>query len=116
MTAEVGIPTLTDIMNELEKPGRDPRAEIETFEFDPNVHTPDDLISGMILPGIVTNLTKFGAFVDVGVHQDGLVHISRICDRYIKHPSEVLSVGDIVKVTVLEVDEKKGRIALTMKE
>lgn len=115
VTEEVGIPTLTDIMNELEKPGRDPRAEIETFEFDPNVHTPDDLISGMILPGIVTNLTKFGAFVDIGVHQDGLIHISQMADKYISDPSEVLHLHQHVKVRVVEVDRKRNRIALSLR-
>lgn len=111
----VGMPTLTDIMAELEKPGRDPRAEIETFEFDANVHTPEDLIEGMILPGIVTNITKFGAFVDVGVHQDGLVHISQMADRYISDPSEVVHLHQHVRVRVLEVDRKRNRISLTMK-
>lgn len=115
VTTEVGMPTLTDIMAELEKPGRDPRAEIETFEFDPNVHTPDDLIVGMVLPGIVTNITKFGAFVDIGVHQDGLVHISQMADRYISDPSEVVHLHQHVKVRVTDVDHKRGRIALSMK-
>ena len=115
VTEEVGIPTLTDIMNELEKPGRDPRAEIETFEFDPNVHTPEDLVSDMILPGIVTNLTKFGAFVDVGVHQDGLIHISQMADKYISDPSEVLHLHQHVKVRVIEVDRKRNRIALSLR-
>lgn len=115
VTAETGLPTLTDIMNELEKPGRDPRAEIETFEFDPNVHTPDDLIEGMILPGIVTNITKFGAFVDVGVHQDGLVHISQLCNRFVSDPSEVVHLHQHVQVKVIEVDRKRNRISLSMK-
>lgn len=115
VTADVGIPTLTDIMNELEKPGRDPRAEIETFEFDPNVHTPEDLIPGMILPGIVTNITKFGAFVDVGVHQDGLVHISQMCNRYINDPTEVVHLHQHVSVRVVEVDHVRNRISLSMK-
>ena len=115
VTAEVGMPTLNDIMKELEKPGRDPRAEIETFEFDPNVHTPEDLIAGMILPGIVTNITKFGAFVDVGVHQDGLVHISQMADRYISDPLEVVHLHQHVKVRVVEVDRKRNRISLSMK-
>ena len=115
VTEEVGIPTLTDIMNELEKPGRDPRAEIETFEFDPNVHTPDDLIAGMVLPGIVTNLTKFGAFVDIGVHQDGLIHISQMADKYISDPSEVLHLHQHVKVRVVEVDRKRNRIGLSLR-
>lgn len=115
VTAEVGMPTLNDIMKELEKPGRDPRAEIETFEFDPNVHTPEDLIAGMILPGIVTNITKFGAFVAVGVHQDGLVHISQMADRYISDPLEVVHLHQHVKVRVVEVDRKRNRISLSMK-
>ena len=115
VTAKVGMPTLNDIMKELEKPGRDPRAEIETFEFDPNVHTPEDLIAGMILPGIVTNITKFGAFVDVGVHQDGLVHISQMADRYISDPLEVVHLHQHVKVRVVEVDRKRNRISLSMK-
>ena len=115
VTAEVGMPTLNDIMKELEKPGRDPRAEIETFEFDPNVHTPEDLIAGMILPGIVTNITKFGAFVDVGVHQDGLVHISQMADRYISDPLEVVHLHQHVKVRLVEVDRKRNRISLSMK-
>lgn len=115
VTPEVGMPTLTDIMKELEKPGRDPRAEIETFEFDPNVHTPADLIPGMILPGIVTNITKFGAFVDIGVHQDGLVHISQLANRYVSDPAEVVHLHQHVKVRVVEVDNQRGRISLSMK-
>lgn len=104
-----------DILKELEKPGRDPRAEIETFEFDPNVHTPNDLIPGMILPGIVTNITKFGAFVDIGVHQDGLVHISQMADKYIADPSEIVHLHQHVKVRVVEVDHKRNRIGLSMR-
>lgn len=115
VTAEVGLPTLTDIMNELEKPGRDPRAEIETFEFDPNVHTPADLIVGMILPGIVTNITKFGCFVDIGVHQDGLVHISQLTNRFVSDPTEVVKLHQHVKVRVTEVDTRRNRISLSMK-
>lgn len=115
VTPDTGMPTLTDIMAELEKPGRDPRAAIETFEFDPNVHTPEDLIPGMTLPGIVTNITKFGAFVDVGVHQDGLVHISQLADRYVSDPSEIVHLHQHVKVRVVEVDRKRNRIALSMK-
>lgn len=111
----IGTFTLKDIMQELEKPGRDPRAEIETFDFDPNVHTPDDLVEGMILPGIVTNITKFGCFVDVGVHQDGLVHVSQLADKYIADPSQAVHLHQHVKVKVIEVDRKRGRIALTMK-
>ena len=115
VTDEPGMPTLTDIMKELEKPGRDPRAEIETFEFDANVHTPDDLIEGMVLPGIVTNITKFGAFVDVGVHQDGLVHISQMADRYISDPAEVVHLHQHVRVRVVEVDRRRNRIALSLR-
>ena len=115
VTDEVGIPTLSDIMKELEKPGRDPRAEIETFEFDPNVHTPDDLILGMVLPGIVTNITRFGAFVDIGVHQDGLVHISQMADKYISDPSEVVHLHQHVMVKVIDVDYRRNRISLSMK-
>ena len=112
---ELGMPTLTDIMAELEKPGRDPRAEIEVFEFDANVHTPDDLMEGMVLPGIVTNITKFGAFVDVGVHQDGLVHVSQMANRYVTDPLEVVHLHQHVRVKVLEVDRKRKRISLSMK-
>lgn len=114
-TATVGLPTLRDIMKELEKPGLDPRDKIETFEFDPRVKTPDDLVPGMELPGIVTNITNFGAFVDIGVHQDGLVHISQLANRYIKDPNDVIKLHQHVRVKVLEVDKRRHRIALTMK-
>ena len=116
VTDKVGIPTLTDIMDALNKRGLDPREQAKAFSFDPNVHEIEDLRVGMVLPGLVSNITAFGAFVNIGVHQDGLVHISQICDRYIKHPSEVLKVGDIVKVKVMSVDVAKKRISLTMKE
>ena len=115
MTSEVGIPTLTDIMNELEKPGRDPRQQIEEFSFDNRVHSIDDLEEGMVLPGIVTNITNFGAFVDIGVHQDGLVHISQMANRRIAHPSEVVKLHQQVEVKVLEIDQRRNRISLTMK-
>ncbi|MBO4659572.1 MAG: RNA-binding transcriptional accessory protein [Prevotella sp.] len=115
VTDSVGIPTLTDIMNELEKPGRDPREQIEEFEFDPNVTSIDDLVEGMILPGIVTNITNFGAFVDIGVHQDGLVHISQLANRYVKDPNDVVHLHQHVKVKVKEIDYRRHRIALTMK-
>lgn len=115
VTEEVGIPTLTDIMKELEKPGRDPREQIEEFEFDKNVTTVDDLVEGMILPGIVTNITNFGAFVDVGVHQDGLVHISQLADRYVSDPTQVVKLHQHVKVRVMEIDRKRNRISLSMK-
>ncbi len=112
----VGVPTLSDIISELKKPGRDPRSELPPVLLRQDVMEIKDLRPGMELTGTVRNVIDFGVFVDIGVHQDGLVHISRICDKFIRHPSEVLSVGDIVKVKVLEVDEKKGRISLSMKD
>lgn len=115
VTSEVGMPTLNDIMKELEKPGRDPRAQIEEFRFDDSVHTPDDLREGMELPGIVTNITNFGAFVDIGVHQDGLVHISQLADRYVADPTQVVKLHQHVRVRVVGVDTKRGRISLSMK-
>ncbi len=115
VTDNVGIPTLTDIMKELEKPGRDPREQIEEFEFDKNVTTVNDLVEGMVLPGIVTNITNFGAFVDVGVHQDGLVHISQLADRYVSDPTQVVKLHQHVSVRVVEVDRKRNRISLSMK-
>lgn len=115
VTDNVGIPTLTDIIKELEKPGRDPREQIEEFEFDKNVTSVDDLCEGMILPGIVTNITNFGAFVDVGVHQDGLVHISQLADRYVTDPTQVVKLHQHVKVRVIDVDRKRNRISLSMK-
>ncbi|MBQ8948718.1 MAG: RNA-binding transcriptional accessory protein [Prevotella sp.] len=115
VTAETGIPTLTDIMKELEKPGRDPREQLEEFEFDKNVASIDDLTEGMILPGIITNITNFGAFVDIGVHQDGLVHISQMADRRIAHPLDVVKLHQHIKVRVIEVDRRRNRISLSMK-
>ena len=115
VTDTVGLPTLTDIMKELEKPGRDPREQIEVFEFDPNVKDVDDLEEGMVLPGIVTNITNFGAFVDIGVHQDGLVHISQLADRYVKDPNDAVKLHQHVMVRVKEIDHRRNRIALTMK-
>ncbi|HMJ68343.1 MAG TPA: Tex family protein [Cyclobacteriaceae bacterium] len=112
---KVGLPTLTDILSELEKPGRDPRDKFELFAFDEKVHAIADLKVGMTLPGIVTNVTAFGAFVDVGVHQDGLVHISHLADKFVKDPNEVVSVQQKVKVTVVEVDIPRKRIALSLK-
>lgn len=111
----VGVPTIQDIISELKKPGRDPRDELPPVLLRSDVLDIKDIREGMELTGTVRNVIDFGAFVDIGVHQDGLVHVSQICDKYIKHPSEVLSVGDVVKVKVLGVDEKKGRISLTMK-
>ncbi|MBR6285831.1 MAG: RNA-binding transcriptional accessory protein [Bacteroidaceae bacterium] len=115
-TKEVGMPTLNDIMAELDKPGRDPRGEVERFSFDDSVHELSDLHVGMVLPGIVTNITQFGCFVDVGVHQDGLVHISQLCNRFVKDPSEVVSLHQHVRVKVTEVDVARKRISLSMKE
>ena len=113
---EVGLPTLNDIMHELEKPGRDPRAQAETFQFDPTVSSIDDLRPGMVLPGIVTNITNFGCFVDVGVHQDGLVHISQLAARYVKHPSDIVHLHQHVRVLVTEVDVRRKRISLSMRD
>ncbi len=115
VTEAVGLPTLKDIISELEKPGRDPRKGFELFSFDENVHEISDLREGMRLPGIVTNVTNFGAFVDVGVHQDGLVHISQLADQYVDDPNKVVKVGQQVWVNVTEVDAKRKRIALSMK-
>ena len=115
VTERVGLPTLTDILAELAKPGRDPRAGFEAFAFAGNVATPEDLRPGMQLPGIVTNVTRFGAFVDVGVHQDGLVHVSELADRFVRDPAEVVKPQQKVMVTVLEVDPARKRISLSMR-
>jgi uncharacterized protein len=115
VTADVGLPTLNDIMKELEKPGRDPREQIEEFEFAKGIEALDDLQEGMVLPGIVTNITNFGAFVDVGVHQDGLVHISQMADRYVKDPNQVVKLHQKVTVRVVEIDRRRNRISLSMK-
>ncbi len=115
VNAEVGLPTLTDIMHELEKPGRDPREALEEFDFDSRVTSIDDLIPGMELPGIVTNITNFGAFVDIGVHQDGLVHISQLADKFVSHPTDVVHLHQHVRVRVTEVDRRRGRISLSMR-
>ena len=115
VTSEVGLPTLHDILKELEKPGLDPREQLEEFRFDEHVHTVEDLIVGMELPGIVTNITNFGAFVDIGVHQDGLVHISQMADKFIKDPNEVVKLHQHVRVRVIEVDLRRKRIALSMR-
>ena len=116
VTDAVGLPTLTDILEELAKPGRDPRETFEPFSFDDNVHEMKDLSPGMKLPGLVTNVVDFGAFVDIGVHQDGLVHISQLADRFVEHPSIVVKVGQQVRVTVLDVDLERRRIGLSMKK
>ena len=109
------MPTLTDIMRELEKPGRDPREQIEEFRFADGIESVDDLVEGMELPGIVTNITAFGAFVDIGVHQDGLVHVSQLADKYVKDPNQVVRLHQHVRVRVREVDHRRGRISLTMR-
>ncbi len=116
VTSEVGMPTLTDILAELAKPGRDPREQFEAFEFTEGVNEIKDLRVGMKLPGIVTNITNFGAFVDIGVHQDGLVHVSQLADKFVKDPNEIIKVAQKVMVTVTEVDEARKRIALSMKK
>lgn len=115
VTPEIGMPTLVDILNELSKPGRDPRGKIKLFEFSQEVQKIEDVKPGMLLPGIVTNITRFGAFVDIGVKQDGLVHVSQMADKYIKDPAEVVKLHQHVKVKVLEVDALRKRIQLTMK-
>ena len=115
VSENVGLPTLQDIINELAKPGRDPRKQFELFSFQEGVDKPSDLQPGMKLPGIVTNVTAFGAFVDIGVHQDGLVHVSQLADHFVRDASEVVKVGQKVQTTVVEVDLKRNRIALSMK-
>ena len=115
VTAEVGLPTLTDIMKELAQPGRDPRGETEEFHFEESVHTIDDLQAGMVLPGIVTNISAFGAFVDVGVHKDGLVHISEMADRRVNNPQEAVKLHQHVKVRVIDIDRARGRIQLSLR-
>jgi uncharacterized protein len=115
VTEQTGLPTLTDIMQELEKPGRDPRQQIEEFHFAQGIESVDDLQEGMELPGIVTNITAFGAFVDIGVHQDGLVHISQLADKYVKDPNQVVRLHQHVTVRVIEVDRHRNRISLSMR-
>ena len=110
-----GLPTVRDIIGELEKPGRDPRPEFKTAKFEEGVQEVKDLRVGMLLEGTVSNVAAFGAFVDIGVHQDGLVHVSELSDRFVKDPREIVKVGDIVKVKVLDVDVRRNRISLTMK-
>ena len=115
VTDEVGLPTLTDILHELQKPSRDPRTQAEVFHFDDSVHTIEDLQVGMVLPGIVTNISNFGAFVDLGVHKDGLIHISQMADRRINNPGEVVSLHEHVRVRVIDIDIARGRINLSLK-
>lgn len=115
VSKDIGLPTLTDIIKELEKPGRDPREQLEEFEFDQDIKEIGDLTEGMVLNGIVTNITNFGAFVDIGVHQDGLVHISQLADKYVSNPADVVKLHQHVRVRVIEVDRKRNRISLSMK-
>jgi len=115
VSEKIGLPTLNDIKKELEKPGRDPRTKIKAFEFAEGIHNIDDLYEGMVLPGIVTNITNFGAFVDIGVHQDGLVHISQLADKFISNPADVISLNQHVKAKVVAVDKQRKRIQLSMK-
>ena len=116
LSDEVGMPTLNDILHELEKPGRDPRTQAEEFHFDESVHTIDDLQPGMVLPGIVTNISNFGAFVDLGVHKDGLIHISEMANRRVQSPGEVVSLHQKVRVRILNIDKERGRINLSLKQ
>lgn len=115
VTETTGLPTLTDIMQELDKPGRDPRQQIEVFSFDPNVHSIDDLHEGMELPGIVTNITNFGCFVDIGIKENGLVHVSQLADKFVSDPTTVVSIHQHVRVKVIGIDHERRRIQLTMK-
>ena len=113
---KVGLPTLNDIMQELAKPGRDPRAQFDVFEFDKNINTINDLTPGMVVPGIITNITNFGCFVDIGVHQDGLVHISHLANHYVSNPNEVVKLNQKVMVKILQVEVERKRISLSMKD
>ncbi|MBQ0069647.1 MAG: S1 RNA-binding domain-containing protein, partial [Bacteroidales bacterium] len=115
VAGDVGMPTLVDIMHELEKPGRDPREQVSEIEFDDNVNTIEDLREGMELNGIVTNVTQFGAFVDIGVHKEGLVHVSQLAHKRVDNPAKVVRVNQHVRVRVVSVDVERQRIALTMK-
>jgi uncharacterized protein len=112
---EAGLPTLRDIMTELAKPGRDPRKDFESVQFSASVNSIEDLHSGMELTGVVSNVTAFGAFVDIGVHQDGLVHVSQLSDRFVKNPMDVVKTGQKVRVKVLDVEKGRKRISLSMK-
>ena len=115
LSPEAGEFTVRDVVHELARPGRDPRSEFKVATFSESIQEISDLQIGMIIEGVITNVTKFGAFVDIGVHQDGLIHISQLADRFIRDPSEVVAVGDIVKVTVMEIDTARRRIALSRK-
>ena len=110
-----GLPTIRDIIDELKKPGRDPRESFTLFSFKESVTSPEDLEEGMILSGIITNVTAFGAFADIGVHQDGLIHISQLADRFVRNPMDIVKVNQKVTVKVISVDPERGRISLSMK-
>jgi len=114
VSANVGLPTLHDILSELEKPGLDPRSTVKIFEFDSTIFSIDDIKIGMIVPGIVTNITNFGAFVDIGVKQDGLVHISKLANKFVSNPADVVNLNQQVKVKVIDVDYERKRIQLSM--
>ena len=114
MNDKVGLPTLTDIMEELEKPGRDPRQAIKVFEFDKSVKALDDLKEGMVLPGIVTNITNFGCFVDVGIKENGLVHVSQLSREFVSDPTAVVSIHQHVEVKVIGIDRERKRISMSM--
>jgi uncharacterized protein len=114
VSEKTGMPTLLDIMQELDKPGRDPRATIQVFEFDPNVKTIADLREGQVLPGIITNITHFGCFVDIGIKEKGLIHISNLADKYVSDPTEVVSMHQHVQVKVLGIDFERKRIQLSL--
>jgi len=116
VTDSVGLPTLKDIVEELKKPGRDPRSQFQAVAFRDDIREISDLQEGMILQGVVTNVTAFGAFVDIGVHQDGLVHISHLASRYVKDPNDAVKAGQVVKVKVLSADPQRKRISLSIKE
>ena len=116
VTNQFGMPTLTDIIEELEKPGRDPRKKFDFFEFAKGVNTIEDLKTGMVLPGIVTNITAFGAFVDIGVHQDGLVHISQLANKFVKDPNDIVKLNQKIEVKILGVDIERKRIESSMKD
>ncbi len=115
ITAKLGLPTIKDILSELERPGRDPRPEFKAATFKEGVETLKDLTEGMVLEGVVTNVANFGAFIDIGVHQDGLVHISALANTFVKDPRTIVKAGDIVKVKVIEIDINRKRIALSMR-
>ncbi|HFB62090.1 MAG TPA: S1 RNA-binding domain-containing protein, partial [Bacteroidetes bacterium] len=114
VTETIGIPTVSDILDELEKPGRDPRKKMDFFRFDENIKTMEDLKEGAVLPGVITNITDFGAFVDIGIHENGLIHKSNMAKAYVSHPSEQVSLGQHVEVKIIAVDIPGKRISLSL--